>query len=258
MNKAMARYVDYFYKRIKEYSLRDWQVFLNVEQKRSDQPSRLVIDSQTHQAYIVLNEAILSNQSEDMVIDRLLRILCAYIFEGETSRLVIRHFQEADYNDYAELVKQSHFRAWEGNKLITEESEIIEYLRRDSNDPFKFALYEKELHKVIGHISIHSSLARYVPSQSMGYGLSQDYHRQGYMSEAAKEMLRFCFEELHVELVEASYFEGNVASAGVLRNIGMRYEGFRKYGYLDANQGPMDIHVNSITLAEYKEKYQVS
>lgn len=252
MNKNIEKYAEYFYLRVNEYNIKDWHVYLQIERTQSVQPSRLVIDENNHVAYLLLNEMVIDNQWEDIVIDKPLRTLCCLLYEIETPRLVIRHFKESDYQDYAELVTQSNMRIWEGNRILHEESEIMDYFHKDIHDPFKFALCEKKEQKVIGHISIHPSSSRSVPSHSMGYGLSQAYHKKGYMTEAALEMLKFCFETLHAELVEASYFEGNENSANVIRKLGMRYEGFKKYGYWDPNRGPMDIHVNSITKEEYE------
>lgn len=258
MNSLLDKYFDYFYLNIHKYNFRDWNVYIQVEQRQSDLPSRIIMDPNTRMACLLLNERVVTHQWVDIVIDKPLRTLCCLLCEKETSRLLIRHFCESDYMDYKELVLQSDLRIWEGNKIIHDESEIITYLNRDINDPFKFALYEKNLGKVIGHISIHPCTTRSVPSQSMGYGLSSLYHRQGYMKEASNAMLEFCFEELGVELVDASYFEGNEASAGVIRSMGMVYEGYRRYGYYDANQGPMHIHVCSITKEEYFEKKKFS
>lgn len=254
MNKLLEKYFDYFYLNIHKYNFKEWIVYINAEQRNNDLPSRIVMDPATKRACLYLNELVVMNQSPDIVIDKPLRTLCCLLCEKETERLIIRHFTESDYMDYKELVLQSSLRMWEGNKVISDESEIISYLNRDINDPFKFAIYEKNLAKVIGHISIHPCATRSVSSQSMGYGLSALYHKQGYMKEASRAMLEFCFEELGIELVEASYFDGNEASAGVIRSMGMVYEGYRRYGYYDANQGPMHIHVCSITRDEYFEK----
>ena len=258
MNQVLEKYFDYFYLNIHKYMFYDWKVYIQVERRASELPSRIMIDQNTKFACLLLNEAVISNQLPEIVIDKPLRTLCCILSEIETQRLMIRHFKPEDYTDYVELVTQSDLRLWEGNKVIQDENDIINYLNRDIEDPFKFALYEKSLGKVIGHISIHPCSTRSVPSISMGYGLSAMYHRQGYMSEAAKAMLDYCFETLHVELVEASYFDGNEASAGVIRVMGMMYEGYRRYGYYDANQGPMHIHVCSITKEEYVEKKKFS
>lgn len=68
----------------------------------------------------------------------------------------------------------------------------------------------------------------------LGYWLGVPYWGQGYATEAGREMLRYGFEDLHMHRIFASHFKHNPASGGVLKKLGMRYEGcqrehFRKW-----------------------------
>lgn len=61
------------------------------------------------------------------------------------------------------------------------------------------------------------------------------YWGYGYATEAAREVLRYGFEDLRLHRVYAAHFGNNPASGKVLRKIGMSYEGtrrehHRKYG----------------------------
>lgn len=78
--------------------------------------------------------------------------------------------------------------------------------------------------EVIGTCGIHSW------SQSdrridIGYMLHPDYWNQGYTTEAASAMTRWCFEELNVHRVQADCTEGNEGSARVLLKSGFKHEG---------------------------------
>ena len=59
----------------------------------------------------------------------------------------------------------------------------------------------------------------------IGYELHPNYWRQGIMSEAVSEILRFCFDDLNLHRVEANVTVGNEASAGLLRHLGFTLEG---------------------------------
>ncbi len=59
----------------------------------------------------------------------------------------------------------------------------------------------------------------------IGYELHRDFWRQGIMSEAVSELVRFCFNELNLHRVEANVTAGNDASAGLLRHLGFKLEG---------------------------------
>ena len=57
----------------------------------------------------------------------------------------------------------------------------------------------------------------------IGYRIHPHYWRQGYATEAARELLRFGFVDLHLQSITAGCHAKNSASARVLQKIGMRY-----------------------------------
>ncbi|PYX25889.1 MAG: GNAT family N-acetyltransferase [Acidobacteria bacterium] len=59
----------------------------------------------------------------------------------------------------------------------------------------------------------------------LGYWLGVPFWGQGYATEAARAVLDYGFDVLNLHRIYASYLTHNVASGGVLRKIGMRYEG---------------------------------
>ena len=59
----------------------------------------------------------------------------------------------------------------------------------------------------------------------IGYRIHPHYWRQGYATEAACELLRFGFVDLHLQSITAGCHAKNSASARVLQQIGMRYTG---------------------------------
>lgn len=62
----------------------------------------------------------------------------------------------------------------------------------------------------------------------LGYWLGLPYWGQGYATEAAREMLRYGFEELEIHRIYASHFKHNPASGQVLKKIGMHHEGCQR------------------------------
>lgn len=59
----------------------------------------------------------------------------------------------------------------------------------------------------------------------LGYWIGVPYWNRGYCTEAARETLRFAFEQLHLHRVHAAHFVGNLASGRVLSKLGMKCEG---------------------------------
>jgi [ribosomal protein S5]-alanine N-acetyltransferase len=62
----------------------------------------------------------------------------------------------------------------------------------------------------------------------LGYWIGVPYWGKGYATEAAGAMLRYGFDTLQLRRIFASHFADNLASARVLRKIGMRHEGCQR------------------------------
>lgn len=66
---------------------------------------------------------------------------------------------------------------------------------------------------------------------NLGYWLGEEYWNNGYMTEAIKTVIKFAFEELNLNKVYASHFEGNKASGAAMKKAGMQQEGYFKAEY---------------------------
>jgi ribosomal-protein-alanine N-acetyltransferase len=66
----------------------------------------------------------------------------------------------------------------------------------------------------------------------LGYWLGVASWGKGYATEAAREMLRYGFEDLKLHRIFASHFKLNPASGAILRKLGMRYEGCQREHYV--------------------------
>ncbi len=62
------------------------------------------------------------------------------------------------------------------------------------------------------------------PEFGLYYALSPAYQRQGYATEATKVLIANAFTQLSLKRIVATTTYGNVASIGVMRNMGMRIE----------------------------------
>ncbi len=62
----------------------------------------------------------------------------------------------------------------------------------------------------------------------LGYWLGAPYWGQGYATEAAREILRYGFENLKLHRIFATHFKHNPASGNILKKLGMRYEGCQR------------------------------
>jgi len=59
----------------------------------------------------------------------------------------------------------------------------------------------------------------------IGYWIAVEHWNRGYATEAAREVMRYGFEELNINRIFAMYFARNAASGRVMQKLGMRHEG---------------------------------
>jgi len=85
-----------------------------------------------------------------------------------------------------------------------------------------FALELKSAKEPVGGIGLTVNSIN--QRASLGYWLGVDYWGQGYVTEAAREILRYGFEDLGLNRIEAQFLTRNPASGRVMAKAGMRFE----------------------------------
>ncbi len=103
---------------------------------------------------------------------------------------------------------------------------------------YSFAVCLRDSQEVIGDCGITPD-ERHKRGE-MGYWCGAPHRGQGFMTEAARAVLIFGFEQLGVHRVQASYFPRDPASARILEKIGMQREGLIR-GYVRKNDRPEDV-----------------
>jgi ribosomal-protein-alanine N-acetyltransferase len=91
-----------------------------------------------------------------------------------------------------------------------------------------FALELQETGELIGAISLR--LFAQGPRAELGFWLGVPFWGRGYATEAARELVRYGFEELTLQGIQARHLTGNAAAGRVLEKLGMRYEGVTLQG----------------------------
>jgi len=85
-----------------------------------------------------------------------------------------------------------------------------------------FAITLKDSGQLIGAIGLSMQL-QYKLAE-LGYWIGEEFWNQGYCSEAAKAVLGYALNSLHLHKVTANHFAGNPASGRVMEKAGMHYE----------------------------------
>ncbi|MGN6184659.1 MAG: GNAT family N-acetyltransferase [Thermoanaerobaculia bacterium] len=98
-------------------------------------------------------------------------------------------------------------------------------------------------HFAIDDGSLCGAIALVMKDESMaeiGYWLGKPYWNRGYVSEAARELVRHGFEDLGLRRIFAGCFKRNVASARVMEKAGLTYEGMLRHHMMKWGE-PQDV-----------------
>jgi len=165
----------------------------------------------------------------------------------ETDRLILRKIQSNDYlmmfNNWACLEECSEFFPWSAVKDIDIYKErVASWVANYDNELyFNWIIQSKNSKEIIGIINLHNVDEDNLIAET-SYILCPRYWGNGIMTEALNRVLRFAFDEVLLNRVQADVFSGNVASEKVLLKCGMQKEGvarerYHKGGvYIDAIQ----------------------
>lgn len=173
----------------------------------------------------------------------------------ETERLILRRFRIEDAEDM--------FRSWASSETVTKYltwpphasvEETRGYLQSviDSyaDNVYDWMIEWKETHEVIGTIGV-VSMREDVASCEIGYCMSERFWGRGIMPEALKEVIRFLFEEVGMNRIEATHDVNNPKSGHVMEKCGLRYEGTHRQASRN-NQGVCDTVCRAILREDYQ------
>ena len=168
----------------------------------------------------------------------------------ETKRLILRKAEVADADDLLEINHDEVVLKYNCISPMTKE-EMIENIQKDETN-HRLAIELKEIHKIIGNIDIERDSLRYgVRCSMISYELNTLYTGKGYMSEAIKEVLRYLFDDVKVDLVSARVFTPNEKSNRLLQKLGFTLEGTLKHAVKAYKDIIYDDNLYCLTKDEY-------
>ena len=143
----------------------------------------------------------------------------------ETERLILRPWCDDDAPDlyiYASAPDIGPPAGWPPHTSVENSLEII---RTVLSAPETYAVCLKESGKPIGSIGFHrNDLAEDDDEYELGYWIGKPYWGQGLIPEAAREMLRYAFEDLKMNRIWCGYYDGNDKSRRVQEKLGFVYQ----------------------------------
>ncbi len=172
----------------------------------------------------------------------------------ETERLILRKMTLGNASflfEYASDPEVSRHTLWESHKSIEDSINFLKSMiqKYKNGEVSVWGLVYKENNKFIGTCgygwwdTVHCRA-------EIGYALSRKYWNKGLMTEAVREVIKFGFEKMKLNRIEARCVVENIASQKVLEKAGMTYEGTLRE-QLFAKGSYRDLKIFSILRKEY-------
>jgi len=174
----------------------------------------------------------------------------------ETERLLMRPIVDYDADDVLEYCSEPNVgpnAGWKPHENIEETRDIMNKLMVGKENVFGIVL--KGIDKMIGSITLNLDLRRKVPNVLMlGYVMSEHYWGKGLMTEAAKSVIKYGFEELSLNMITCTCFTDNSRSRRVIQKCGFKYEGTLRSCEVRYDGAIKDMEFYSLTKEEWNLK----
>ena len=145
-----------------------------------------------------------------------------------TERLLLREFNEKDYDFFLRLEQNEFYIKYEEDSIPTDEQtkEKFDSILRNnkSEDKYRFLITRAEDGEPLGTVLIWC-IDKPIREWEVGWGLYKEHTGKGIASEAARALLEFGFKELNIHRIQANCNANNTASEKIMERIGMKKEG---------------------------------
>jgi RimJ/RimL family protein N-acetyltransferase len=171
----------------------------------------------------------------------------------ETARLKLRPYSESDISELVPLIGAREVAATTlriAHPYTEQEAQDFLVTMRNDHE-IRFAVILRKDGCLCGGVGLMPEPEH--QHAELGYWIGVPYWGQGYATEAARELLRYGFEDLRLHRIFASHFKHNAASGRILVKLGMRHEGcqrehLRKWGQL------VDLELYGMLRQEWEDR----
>jgi len=145
----------------------------------------------------------------------------------KTERLILRPWNIEDAEslyEYASDPQVGPIAGWPPHQDIEESRGVIENV---FNGAECYAVCLKQDNKAIGAIELklngHTDMTAKDDECELGYWIGRPFWGNGYMPEAAREIIRHGFEDLSMSVIWCGYYDGNEKSKRVQEKCGFTW-----------------------------------
>lgn len=174
----------------------------------------------------------------------------------ETERLMLRPWEESDAEDLYEYAKDERVGPVTGWPVHMDVNESRQVIRTVLSEPETYAVCLKEDGRPIGSIGLMVGEARSNNCNSdkeaeIGFWIGVPFWGRGLIPEAVRELTRYSFEDLHLEILWCGYFDGNEKSRRVQEKCGFTYHHTNKDILWKAMGDIRTEHISRLTREEW-------
>jgi ribosomal-protein-alanine N-acetyltransferase len=156
----------------------------------------------------------------------------------ETQNLLLRRIHPSDASALFKTLSDDEVTRFYDDDAYTDTSQARDQIEAwekgfRSKGCIRWGITNKQKGNVIGSCGFHG-FHSWNQRASIGYELARNYWRQGIMTEALSAILKFGFDELELNRIEAVVMPENTGSIIMLEKLGFRNEGllveYEKWG----------------------------
>jgi RimJ/RimL family protein N-acetyltransferase len=167
----------------------------------------------------------------------------------QTQRLILRRWQQADLEPFAQMNADPEVMEHYPSCLTKDESQL--FIQRaeekfETNGFGFWALELKENSQFIGFVGLNipNFEAAFTPCVEIGWRLGRGYWGKGYASEGAKAALDYALAPARLKEILSWTYEGNLRSRKVMERIGMIHDPKEDFNHPSLSEGhPLSRHV---------------
>lgn len=181
----------------------------------------------------------------------------------QSERFYFRPWTMDDAEALFELSSDEHVGppcGWMPHKTLEETKEILEKILVNDHT---FCIIDKETEKIIGNMGIDfvyedddaEEKVLVADERELGFWLGYPYWNKGYMTEAVKATIEYCFTELGMNKLWCGHFHDNLASARVQEKCGFKHERTKEKHWARLNKNVILVD-NSLTKSDWEKKHE--
>jgi len=174
----------------------------------------------------------------------------------ESERILLRQIRMEDLEDLFLLYSNEKIYKYRPGVIKKTKESVEKFIQNslkeyEAREALYFAICLKEHpERVIGVAELFG-IDKMVEMVNIGYSINEDYWNQGIATEVAGILIRYLFEEIEVNRIQAHVMPENKPSERVLLKNGMSREGLIRQGAMWNGKGIVDVNQFSYIKEDY-------